>query len=65
MKNSERLASSLTAEQGTNKVLKMDEFKCEECGCEVSEDDCGLCDDCFDALNEECDEFGCLPGTFY
>ena len=35
----------------------MDEFKCEECGCEVSEDDCRFCDDCFDALYEECDEF--------
>ena len=35
----------------------MDEFKCEECGCEVSAYECGLCDDCFDALNEECDEF--------
>ena len=33
------------------------EFECEECGCEVTEDECGLCDDCFDALNEECDEF--------
>lgn len=31
-------------------------FKCEECGCEVSEDDCGLCDDCFDALNEDEEE---------
>ncbi len=32
-------------------------FKCEECGCEVVEEDCGICDDCFDALNEEIDEY--------
>jgi len=31
----------------------MEMFKCEECGCEVSEDDCGMCDDCFDALSED------------
>lgn len=30
-----------------------DRFKCEECGCDVSEEDCGMCDDCFDALNED------------
>ena len=34
----------------------MEMFKCEECGCAVLEDDCGLCDDCFDALNEDEDE---------
>ena len=33
------------------------EFECEECGCEVTEDECGLCDNCFDAMIEECDEF--------
>jgi hypothetical protein len=37
----------------------MDKFKCEECGSDVSEDDCGMCDDCFDALNsDEEDEEG-------
>jgi hypothetical protein len=34
--------------------LKMsDKFKCEECDEEISEEDCGLCDDCFDAITEE------------
>lgn len=37
----------------------MDNFKCDECGCDITEDDEGFCDKCGEALcNEDDDDEG-------